>query len=102
MPRLPRCLRSLANQGRSDSGDWLEHDKLGFNYRMDELSAAVGLAQTERLEEILSARAAVAARYDELLAPVEGVTIPARRRLGTCVRGSSTSCASTSPSTATQ
>jgi len=74
---LAARLRSLANQGRSDSGDWLEHDKLGFNYRMDELSAAVGLAQTERLEEILTARAAVAARYDELLAPLDGVTIPA-------------------------
>jgi perosamine synthetase len=69
-------LRSLANQGRSDSGDWLEHDKLGFNYRMDELSAAVGLAQTERLEEILAARAAVAARYDDLLGGIEGVTVP--------------------------
>jgi perosamine synthetase len=74
---LAAQLRSLANQGRSDSGDWLEHDKLGFNYRMDELSAAVGLAQTERLEEILASRAAVAARYDELLAGIEGVTIPA-------------------------
>jgi perosamine synthetase len=70
-------LRSLANQGRSDSGDWLEHDKLGFNYRMDELSAAVGLAQTERLEEILAARAAVAARYDNLLSGIDGVTVPA-------------------------
>ena len=74
---LAGLLRSLANQGRSDSGDWLEHDKLGFNYRMDELSAAVGLAQTERLEEILAARAAVAARYDALLAAIDGVTIPA-------------------------
>jgi perosamine synthetase len=76
-PALAAELRSLANQGRSDSGDWLEHDRLGFNYRMDELSAAVGLAQTERLEEILAARAAVAARYDALLAPIDGVTIPA-------------------------
>ena len=33
-------LRSLSNQGRSDTGDWLEHDRLGFNYRLDELSAA--------------------------------------------------------------
>ena len=74
---LAAQLRSLANQGRSDSGDWLEHDKLGFNYRMDELSAAVGLAQIERLETILAARAEVAARYDELLAPINGVTVPA-------------------------
>ena len=61
---LAAQLRSLANQGRSDNGDWLEHDRLGFNYRMDELSAAVGLAQIEHLDEILAARAAVAARYD--------------------------------------
>jgi perosamine synthetase len=74
---LAAQLRSLANQGRSDSGDWLEHDKLGFNYRLDELSAAVGLAQTERLDEILASRAAVAARYDELLAGIDGVTTPA-------------------------
>jgi perosamine synthetase len=74
---LAAQLRSLANQGRSDSGDWLEHDKLGFNYRMDELSAAVGLAQTERLEEILAARAAVASRYEGLLGGIDGVTIPA-------------------------
>ncbi|MDX6537264.1 MAG: perosamine synthetase [Gaiellales bacterium] len=74
---LAAQLRSLANQGRSDSGDWLEHDKLGFNYRMDELSAAVGLAQTERLEEILASRAAVAARYAELLDGIEAVTLPA-------------------------
>jgi perosamine synthetase len=74
---LAAQLRSLANQGRSDTGDWLEHDRLGFNYRMDELSAAVGLAQTERLVEILAARAAVAARYDELLAGLDGVSVPA-------------------------
>ena len=76
-PALAAQVRSLANQGRSDTGDWLEHDRLGFNYRMDELSAAVGLAQTERLEEILAARAEVAARYDALLGTIDGVTIPA-------------------------
>jgi perosamine synthetase len=79
---LAGLLRSLANQGRSDSGDWLEHDKLGFNYRMDELSAAVGLAQTERLDEILAARAAVAARYHDLLAGIGGVVLPAPTALG--------------------
>jgi perosamine synthetase len=70
-------LKSLSNQGRSDTGDWLEHDRLGFNYRMDELSAAVGVGQMERLEEILAARAAVARRYDELLAGIDGVITPA-------------------------
>jgi perosamine synthetase len=70
-------LKSLSNQGRSDTGDWLEHDRLGFNYRLDELSAAVGLAQVERLDEILAGRAVVAARYDALLRGLDGVEVPA-------------------------
>lgn len=67
---------SLRNQGRADSGAWLEHDRLGWNYRMDDLSAAVGLAQVERLDEILGKRAAVAERYTGLLAGIPGVTLP--------------------------
>ena len=69
-------LKSLSNQGRSDSGEWLTHARLGYNYRLDDLSAALGLAQLERLDEILSARAEVAARYGRLLAPVDGVEAP--------------------------
>jgi perosamine synthetase len=69
-------LKSLSNQGRSDSGEWLTHARLGFNYRLDDLSAALGLAQLERLEELLAGRAAVARRYGELLADVEGVETP--------------------------
>jgi perosamine synthetase len=69
-------LKSLSNQGRSDSGEWLTHARLGYNYRLDDLSAALGLAQLERLDEILAARADVAARYGELLAPVDGVEAP--------------------------
>jgi len=69
-------LKSLSNQGRSDSGEWLTHARLGYNYRLDDLSAALGLAQLERLDEILAARAEVAARYGELLAPVDGVEPP--------------------------
>jgi perosamine synthetase len=67
---------SLRNQGRADSGAWLEHDRLGWNYRMDDLSAAVGLAQVERLDEILGKRAAVAERYATLLVGIPGVTLP--------------------------
>ena len=67
---------SLRNQGRADSGAWLEHDRLGWNYRMDDLSAAVGLAQVERLDEILRKRTAVADRYTTLLAGTPGVTLP--------------------------
>jgi perosamine synthetase len=71
-----RLLRSLRNQGRGDSGGWLEHVRLGFNYRMDDISAALGLGQVEKLDEILALRAAVAKRYDDLLAGVDGVEVP--------------------------
>jgi perosamine synthetase len=69
-------LKSLSNQGRSDSGDWLTHSHLGYNYRLDDLSAALGLAQLERLDEILARRSEVAARYGELLGALEGVEAP--------------------------
>ena len=42
-PALYAGLKSLSNQGRSDTGDWLEHDRLGFNYRLDDVSAAIGV-----------------------------------------------------------
>lgn len=71
-----RLLSSLANQGRADSGGWLEHARFGYNYRLDELSAAVGLAQLEKLDELLALRAAAADRYGELLAGVEGAEPP--------------------------
>ncbi len=66
-------LRSLRNQGRGDSGGWLEHVRLGFNYRIDDIRAAIGIAQLEKLDEILELRAGVARRYGELLAGVDGV-----------------------------
>jgi perosamine synthetase len=75
--RLATVLRSLVNQGRSDDGQWLRHDRIGFNYRLDELSAAVGVAQLERLDELLAARTAAATRYDALLGGIGGVTLPA-------------------------
>ncbi len=71
-----RLLRSLRNQGRGDEGGWLEHVRLGFNYRIDDISAALGLGQVEKLDEILALRSAVAKRYDELLAGLGGVEIP--------------------------
>jgi perosamine synthetase len=71
-----QLLKSLSNQGRSDSGEWLTHARLGYNYRLGDLAAALGLAQLERLDEILAARSEVAARYAELLARVAGVEVP--------------------------
>ena len=71
-----RLLLSLRNQGRADGGGWLEHARLGFNYRIDDVRAAIGLGQLEKLDEILEARAAVAARYHALLGDIEGLSLP--------------------------
>jgi perosamine synthetase len=62
---------SLRNQGRLETSSWLQHGRLGYNYRLDDLSAALGIGQLEKLDRILEARAEVAARYDELLAGVD-------------------------------
>ena len=67
---------SERNQGRAPDMGWLDHDRLGFNYRLDELSCALGIAQLERLEQMLAGRARVAALYGEGLAEVEGLTLP--------------------------
>ncbi|MBX6312966.1 MAG: DegT/DnrJ/EryC1/StrS family aminotransferase [Isosphaeraceae bacterium] len=71
-----RVLRSLSNQGRDDDGTWMNHVRLGYNYRLDEMSAALGLAQLGRLDEILDRRAWVAGRYNERLAALEAVRVP--------------------------
>ena len=72
---------------------WFHHVRLGFNYRFTDLQAAIGIAQLEKLDEILALRAAAAARYGELLAGVDGVELPHRTTPTTGARGSSTSCA---------
>jgi perosamine synthetase len=71
-----RLVRSLRNQGRADSGGWLEHSRLGFNYRLDDIGAAIGLGQLEKLPTILEARSRVASRYAELLAVIPGLELP--------------------------
>jgi perosamine synthetase len=68
--------RSLRNQGRDESGTWLNHVRLGYNYRLDEMSAALGAAQLERLEELLGKRERVAQMYGERLSQIERVTLP--------------------------
>jgi dTDP-4-amino-4,6-dideoxygalactose transaminase len=71
-----QLLRSLRNQGRSyEGGRWFHHPYLGLNYRWTDVQAAIGIAQLEKLDEILELRAAVASRYTELLGDVE-VTTP--------------------------
>jgi perosamine synthetase len=69
-------LVSLRNQGRLETSSWLQHGRLGYNYRLDDVSAALGLAQVEKLDRILELRAQVAARYGEMLGGIEGVELP--------------------------
>jgi perosamine synthetase len=64
-------LKSLRNQGRADGGGWLEHARLGYNYRIDDIRAALGIGQLEKLDLILELRAAAAARYARLLAGLD-------------------------------
>jgi perosamine synthetase len=68
--------RSLRNQGRDVFDAWLSHTRLGYNYRLDEMSAALGLAQMGRMEELLAKRERVAGWYNERLAGVAGVERP--------------------------
>ena len=71
-----RLLKSLRNQGRADGGGWLDHARLGFNYRIDDIRAAVGIGQLEKLDRILAARRGVAERYTRLLRGIEGLELP--------------------------
>ena len=71
-----RLAKSLANQGRADSGGWLEHARLGFNYRMSDVTAAIGVGQLEKLDEVLAARSTAATRYTEALDVVPGLETP--------------------------
>jgi dTDP-4-amino-4,6-dideoxygalactose transaminase len=67
---------SLRNQGRDVFDGWLEHSRLGYNYRLDEMSAALGLAQLARLDEILAKRSRAASWYEERLRGVPGLRLP--------------------------
>jgi perosamine synthetase len=64
------------NQGRAPDMGWLDHDRLGFNYRLTDLQCALGLAQLERLDGMLASRARVAAWYREALAGLDGLGLP--------------------------
>jgi perosamine synthetase len=69
-------MRALRNQGRAPGDTWLSHTYLGYNYRLDEMSAAMGAEQMKRLNELLSKREQVAGWYAERLAEIPGVELP--------------------------
>jgi perosamine synthetase len=75
-PDAKRRIDSERNQGRAPDMDWLDHDRLGFNYRLSDVASAIGLAQLERLDGMLADRARVAARYREALSGIEGLVLP--------------------------
>lgn len=73
---IAKLCRSLRNQGRDDESSWLRHVRLGYNYRLSELHCALGLAQLERLGDLLRAREQVAAAYNEALSGVPHLVLP--------------------------
>jgi perosamine synthetase len=73
---LKQRIDSERNQGRAPDMGWLDHDRLGFNYRLSDIACALGIAQLERLEAMLADRARVAGLYREALAGVEGLQLP--------------------------
>jgi perosamine synthetase len=73
---LKARIDSERNQGRAPDMGWLDHDRLGFNYRLSDIACALGLAQLERLDGMLAARARVAGLYREALARIEGLGLP--------------------------
>jgi perosamine synthetase len=67
---------SERNQGRAPDLGWLDHDRLGFNYRLPEIACAIGIVQIDRLEGVLMCRRRVAELYSQALVEIEGLTLP--------------------------
>ena len=79
-PEVAARLRSERNQGRAADMGWLDHGGLGFNYRLSDVAAALGVAQVEKLDSLLAQRSAVASMYEVRLAGLEGVEAPLAAR----------------------
>ncbi len=81
-PALKARIDSERNQGRAPDMGWLDHDRLGFNYRLSDVASAIGLAQLDRLDDMLAGRADAAARYREALGGIEGLELPCEDSAG--------------------
>jgi perosamine synthetase len=79
---LKEQIDSERNQGRASDMGWLDHDRLGFNYRLSDVACAIGVAQMGRLEGMLADRARVAGWYREALSSIEGLKLPCADRGG--------------------
>jgi perosamine synthetase len=69
-------MRALRNQGRAPGDTWLQHTHLGYNYRLDEMSAALGIIQMQRLDELIAKRQQVAEWYNQRIAEIPGIEAP--------------------------
>lgn len=74
--QVKETVDSERNQGRAPDMGWLDHDRLGFNYRLTDIQCAIGLAQLQRMDDMLAARARAAGWYREALADIEGLELP--------------------------
>ena len=75
-PEIARLCRSMRNQGRGDADGWTVHERLGYNYRLPDVSCAIGIAQLARIDDILARRDQAAQMYNAALAEVPGVFVP--------------------------
>jgi perosamine synthetase len=73
---LAARVRTLRNQGRSTTDDWLQHGELGYNYRLSEINCTLGIGQMKRLETILLRREQVARIYHQHLSAITGLILP--------------------------
>lgn len=71
-----KLCRSMRNQGRNESNEWLQHGRLGFNYRISDINCALGIEQLKRIDEIITKRENVAKLYNIRLTEIEELTIP--------------------------
>ncbi|MFI5098048.1 MAG: DegT/DnrJ/EryC1/StrS family aminotransferase [Candidatus Acidiferrales bacterium] len=76
-PRIAALVRTLRNQGRDDSGEWLQHSEMGYNYRLAEMNCALGISQLKRIDAMLARRAEIAGKYNAKLRGMENLRLPA-------------------------
>ena len=74
--RIAAMVKTLRNQGRADTRDWLQHSEVGYNYRLPEMSCALGISQMKRIDAILGRREKIAGQYHDKLKKMDGLRLP--------------------------
>ena len=69
-------VKSLRNQGRNKNNKWLESEILGYNYRLDEMSAALGISQLKKINLMIKERRRVSEIYSKELSEVKWILTP--------------------------